>query len=101
MNIADYKRILAPLQSNTLQLRMTFLKQVRPVHRSWAAGHALQGKPPSVHCCAVTNRQATLSCRPHVTQAGLTGKPGLYMLCIYLRCMHLLCTAPACILLML
>ena len=31
MNIADYKRILAPLQSNTLQLRMAFLKQVSNV----------------------------------------------------------------------
>lgn len=31
VNIADYKRILAPLQSNTLQLRMAFLKQVSNV----------------------------------------------------------------------
>ena len=41
VNITDYKRILAPLQSNTLQLRMTFLKQVRPVHSLRALGYGV------------------------------------------------------------
>ena len=57
MNIADYKRILAPLQSNTLQLRMTFLKQVR--HKLRAVECGSNSIPPSVHCCAVTHAGST------------------------------------------
>ena len=54
MNIADYKRILAPLQSNTLQLRMTFLKQVSSVHRLRASWYRLRSLLPSARIAVLS-----------------------------------------------